>query len=73
MKDSACICSDPLHIETKFNNFFANLGRSLTTKVRSTQFSHKDVLVGHYANSFSLNATTPSETFSIVYSKTLKK
>ena len=68
MKDSSCICSDPLHIATKFNNFFSNLGRSFTSKVRSTQFSHKDFLVGHYANSFSLNPTTPSEIFSIVCS-----
>ena len=60
--------TDPLHIATKFNNFFANMGPSLASKVPSTQFSHKDFLVGHYANCFFLNPTTPSEVSSIVHS-----
>ena len=68
MKDSSGICSDPLHIATKFNNFFANIGTSLASNVPSTQFSHKDFLVGHYANCFFLNPTTPSEVSSIVHS-----
>ena len=68
MKDSSGICSDPLHIAAKFNNFFANVGPSLASKVASTQFSHKDFLVGHYANGFFLNPTTPSEVSSIVHS-----
>ena len=68
MKDSSGICSDPLHIATKFNNFFANIGPSLASKVPSTQLSHKDFLVGHYANCFFLNPTTPFEVSSIVHS-----
>ena len=34
----------------------------------STQFSHKDFLVGHYAKCFFLNPSTPSEVVSIVLS-----
>ena len=68
MKDSSGVCSDPLQIATKFNNFFANIGRSLGSKVPSTQFSHKDFLVSHSANCFFLDPTTPSEVFSIVLS-----
>ena len=37
MKDSSGICSDTLHIATKITNFFANVGRSLASKVPSTQ------------------------------------
>ena len=40
----------------------------MVSKDPSTQFSHKDFLVGHYANSFCLNPTTPSEVFSIIHS-----
>ena len=40
----------------------------MASKVPSTQFSHKDFLVGHYATCFFLNPTTPSEVSSIVHS-----
>ena len=51
-----------------FNNFFANIGPSLASKVPSTQFSHKDFLVGHFADCFFLNPTSPAEVASIVHS-----
>ena len=68
MKDSTGVCSDPLRIATNFNNFFANIGPSLASKVPSTQFSHKDFLVGHFADCFFLNPTSPAEVASIVHS-----
>ena len=68
MKDSTGVCSDPSRIATKFNNFFANIGPSVATKVPSTQFSHKDFLVGHFADCFFLNPTSPAEVASIVHS-----
>ena len=40
----------------------------MASKVSSTQFSHKDFLVGHYANYFFLNPTTPYKVSSIVHS-----
>ena len=40
----------------------------MASKVPPTQFSHKDFLVGHYANCFFLNPTTTSEVSSIVHS-----
>ena len=51
-----------------FNNFFADIGPSLASKVPSTQFSHKDFLVGHFADCFFLNPTSPAEVASIVHS-----
>ena len=39
------------------------------SKVPSTQFSHKDFLVGHHLNCFFLNPTTPAEVSSIVHSR----
>ena len=68
MKDSTGVCSDPSRIATNFNNFFANIGPSLASKVPSTQFSHKDFLVGHFADCFFLNPTSPAEVASIVHS-----
>ena len=68
MKDSTGVCSDPLRIATNFNNFFANIGPSLASKVPSTQFCHKDFLVGHFADFFFLNPTSPAEVASIVHS-----
>lgn len=66
MKDSTGVCSDPLRIASIFNNFFANIGPSLASKVPSTQFSYKDFLVGHFAECFFLNPTSPDEVASIV-------
>ena len=68
MKDSTGVCSDPSRIAINFNNFFANIGPSLASKVPSTQFSHKDFLVGHFADCFFLNPTSPAEVASIVHS-----
>ena len=48
MKDSTGVCSDPSRIAMNFNNFFANIGPSLASRAPSTQFSHKDFLVGHF-------------------------
>ena len=62
------VCSEPSRIATKFNNFLADIGPSLASKVPSTQFSHKDFLVGHFADSFFLNPTSPAEVASIVHS-----
>ena len=73
MKDSSGICSDLSHIATKFNNFFAHIGPSLASKVPSTQFFHKDFLVGHRADCSSLNPTTPVEVASIVHSLKIRK
>ena len=68
MKDSTGVCSDPSRIAINFNNFFANMGPSLASKVPSTQFSHKDFLVGHFADCFFLNPTSPAEVSSIFHS-----
>ena len=68
MKDSTGVCSDPSRIAINFNNFFANTGPSLASKVPSIQFSHKDFLVGHFADCFFLNRTSPAEVASIVHS-----
>ena len=68
MKHSTGVCSDPSRIATNFNNFFANIGPSLASKVPSTQFSHKDFLVGHFADCFFLNPTSPAQVASIVHS-----
>ena len=73
MKDSSGICSDLSHIATKFNNFFAHIGPSLASKVPSTQFFHKDFLVGHYADCSFLDPTTPVEVASIVHSLKIRK
>ena len=55
MTDSTGVCSDPSRITINFNNFFANTGPSLASKVPSTRFSHKVFLVGHLADCFFLN------------------
>ena len=69
MKDSSGIdCLDPSRIETKFNNFSTNIGPSLASRITPTQFSHKDFIVGHYADCLFLNLTTPAEVASIVHS-----
>ena len=58
---------------TNFNNFFGKIGPSLASKVSSTQFSHKDFLVGHFADCFFLNPTSPAEVASTVHSLTNSK
>ena len=68
MKHSTGVCSDPSRIAINFNNFFANMGPSLASKVPSTQFCHKDFLVGHFADCFFLNPTSPAEVAPIVHS-----
>ena len=68
MKDSTGVRSDPSRIATKFNNFFANIVPSLASEVPSTQFFHNDFLVGHFADCFFLNPTSPDEVVSIVHS-----
>ena len=57
MKDSSGICSDPLQIATKFNDFFANIGRSLASKV--------DLLLNFLIKIFLL-VTMPIVSFSIL-------
>ena len=68
MKDSTGVRSDPSRIATKFNNFFANIVPSLASEVPSTQFFHNDFLVGHFADCFFLNPTSPDEVVSILHS-----
>ena len=62
-----------LDAETPFRKRLARLINSATiaaaSKVPSTQFSHKDFLVGHFADCFFLNTTSPAEVASIVQSK----
>ena len=50
------------------NNLFTNIGPSLASKVPSAQFSHKDFLVGHFADCFFVNPTCPGEVASIIHS-----
>ena len=68
IKDSTGACSYPSRTANNFNNFFANIEPSLASKVPSTQFSHKDFLVGHFADCFFLDPTSPAEIASIVHS-----
>ena len=58
MKDSSGICSDPLQIATKFNDFFANIGRSLASKV--------DPPLNFLIKIFLLVSTLPIVSFSIL-------
>ena len=68
MKYSSGSYSNPTQIATKFNNFFANVGPSLANKISPTQITYREFLIGHYAECFYLNPTSPTEVANIVHS-----
>ena len=47
MKDSSGSYSNPTQIAKKFNNFFANVGSSLESKISPTQITYREFLIDH--------------------------
>ena len=73
MKDSAgCEYTDPFCIANKFNDFFVNIGHSLSKGFSSSNNQHRNYLTRSFNGSISLFPTDPFEITTIVNSLIMK-
>lgn len=68
MNDSNGEYNDPFIIANRFNDFFVNVGQSLSKRFPRSHNLHKQYLIGHYNKTIFLSPTSQSEIISIVNS-----